>query len=93
MSGIIVIPDGPQAEWAIATFLVPDLTAINDHVRWHKVRLTKWLYFLKKAIKKVAHEKSYIFIFGHFLVKKNDAMLQQCNSPEDFGGQRQVYIQ
>lgn len=44
-------------------------------------------------MKKVAHEKSYIFVFGHFLVKKNDAKLQQCNSSEDSGGQRQVYIQ
>lgn len=34
--GIIAISGGPPAEWVIATFLVPNVTAINCHVWWHK---------------------------------------------------------
>lgn len=90
VSGIIVIADGPPAEWGIATFLIPHLTAINCHVGRHEVRLAWWQ---KKIEIKMGHmEYTYIFIFGHFLVKMNDATQQQCNLPDDCGLDMTKYI-
>lgn len=37
-------------------------------------------------------EYTYIFIFGHFLVKMNDATQQQCNLPDDCGLDLTKYI-